>query len=126
MAFDGSCPSGFEKFTKAEGRSLIGAGSLYDSASGKTMFYSVGDIGGQAEVKLAESEMPSHSHDFRDAYWAEHWGDTGAKNKAGSHGGQDHDNNYYTRAATTEAVGGGKSHENRMPYYVVNWCIYKG
>lgn len=126
MAFDGSCPSGFEKFTKAEGRALIGAGSLYDSASGETKFYTVGGIGGQAEVKLTESEMPSHSHDFRDAYWAEHWGDTGAKNKAGSHGGQDHDNNYYTRAATTEAVGGGQSHENRMPYYVVNWCIYKG
>jgi prepilin-type N-terminal cleavage/methylation domain-containing protein len=126
MAFDGSCPSGFEKFSKAEGRTLIGAGNLYDSDSGQTMSYSVGQVGGKAKHTLSINEMPSHSHDFRDAYWAEHWGDTGAKNKAGSHGGQDHDNNYYTRAATTEAVGGGQSHENRMPYYVVNWCIYKG
>jgi len=126
MAFDGSCPSGFEKFTKAEGRALIGAGSLYDNDSGQTMSYALGQKGGKAKHTLSINEMPSHSHDFRDAYWAEHWGDTGARNKAGSHGGQDHDNNYYTRAATTEAVGGSQSHENRMPYYVVNWCIYKG
>lgn len=124
MAFDGSCPSGFKKFTKADGRVLLGAGSLYDADSGTTLSYNVGDIGGKSKVVMSIDEMPSHSHDFTDAYFSEHWGQEGPRNQPGSNGGQDNDNNLYTRKATTTSKGGNASHENRMPYYVVNWCIY--
>ncbi len=126
VAFNGSCPSGFRKFSEADGRVLIGSGSLYDSASGTTMNYSTGQVGGSAFHVLTESEMPAHNHNVQDAYWSEHWGDYGPKNQRGASGGQDSDNNLYTRNTTTAVSGGSQAHENRMPYYVVNWCIYEG
>ncbi len=126
VAFNGSCPTGFTKFTQAEGRTLMGAGSLYDSASGSTMSYSVGDTGGEASHVLSVAEMPAHDHNYMDVVFMEHWGDTGAKNMVGSNGGQDTDNNWYTRDGVSEVSGNNQAHENRMPYYVVNWCQYTG
>lgn len=126
IAFNGSCPSGFEEFTQADGRVLVGTGTLYDSASAQNMTYTLGQVGGQAKVGLTVAEMPSHSHGYTDAYFSEHWGWEGPRNQPGSNGGQDNDNNLYTMRRTSDPTGGGQAHENRMPYYVVNWCIYKG
>jgi hypothetical protein len=126
VAFDGSCPTGFKKFNKADGRVLLGAGTLRDTATGQNLTYTTGGIGGSAYHVLTEAEMPAHTHGVQDAYWSEHWGDFGPRNQRGANGGQDNDNNLYTRNVNTEYSGGNAAHENRMPYYVVNWCIYEG
>lgn len=126
VAFNGSCPSGFAEFNQADGRVLVGAGTLYDADSGRNITYNVGDIGGEAMVALTVNEMPSHSHTYTDAYFSEHWGWEGPRNQPGGKGGQDNDNNLYTMSRTSAATGGNQAHENRMPYYVVNWCIYQG
>lgn len=125
VAFNGSCPSGFTPFSNADGRVLVGAGSLYDAASGTTQTYSVGSTGGQAKVALTKDQMPSHNHDYKDAWYSEVYGPLGRGNTQGS-GDTDNDNNLYERNMTTNSVGGGQAHENRMPYYVVNYCIYNG
>lgn len=126
IAFNGDCPTGFRRFDEAEGRTLVGAGSINDVDTGMTLSYSVGDVGGKAYHALTIDEMPAHQHDFEDAYFSEHWGNLGNRNLPGSNGGQDNDNSYYTRDAKTDTVGGSQAHENRMPFYVVNWCIYEG
>lgn len=120
VAFNGTCPKGFEEFTAADGKTLMGSGSL----DGIT--YTQGGVGGEAFHTLTIAEMPSHQHDFKDAYFSEHWGDRGNAGMWGSNGGADKDNSEYTRSAITDATGGNQAHENRMPYYVVNWCTYKG
>ena len=125
IPFNGKCPSGYKKFDMATGRTLVGSGDIYDSSIGKTIHYNVGDKGGESFHKLTIAEMPSHNHKYVDAYFMEHWGNLGAKNMIGVHN-PDYDNNYYTRNATTELSGGDAPHENRMPYYVINWCIYNG
>lgn len=125
MAFNGSCPDGFVPFTQANGRVLVGEGSLYDSASGQTITYVTGDKGGQAKVALSVDEMPEHSHGYKDAWYSERYGPLGGGNTQGS-GDTDYDNNLYERSMTTESEGDGQAHENRMPYYVINYCIYNG
>lgn len=126
VAFNGSCPSGFAEFNQADGRVLIGDGTLYDSASGQNFTYNVGDIGGETMVALVVDQMPQHSHGYTDAYFSEHWGWEGPRNQPGSHGGQDNDNALYTKSRTSSTAGNSQAHENRMPFYVVNWCIYQG
>jgi len=123
QAFDSECPSGWTEVTDYQGRTLVGEGWLIDPVAGKIK-YKVGEKGGKATVKLTEDEMPRHSHNFRDAYMAEHWGDTGERNKRGENGGQDNDNNYYTMASETAAQGGDQAHENMMPFYAVKYCRY--
>tara|TARA_Y100000588_G_scaffold153442_1_gene167595 strand:- start:59582 stop:62881 length:3300 start_codon:yes stop_codon:yes gene_type:complete len=123
QAFDSNCPSGWTEVTDYQGRTLVGEGWLVDPVAGKIK-YKVGEKGGKATVKLTENEMPRHSHNFRDAYMAEHWGDTGERNKRGENGGQDNDNNYYTMASRTAAQGGDQAHENMMPFYTVKYCRY--
>ena len=123
QAFDSACPSGWTEVTDFQGRTLVGEGWQIDKVAGKIK-YEVGQKDGQATVKLTVDEMPRHSHDFRDAYMAEHWGDTGERNKRGENGGQDNDNNYYTIASETFEKGDSQAHENMTPYYTVKYCRY--
>ncbi len=123
-AFTGSCPSGWTDFNDAGGRTLLGNGRVFDLRTGDTT-YQVGDTGGEAFVALSQAEMAAHSHEYLDVMWSEHWGDTGAKNMVGDEGGQDNDNNWYTRQAITEKKGSGSAHENRMPYRAVKYCEFQ-
>ena len=128
LAFNGSCPDGWTSFNDADGRTLLGNGKVFEptlNTADKTIDYQTGDKGGQAFVKLTEAQLPSHQHDFRDAYFSEHWGDRGNAGMWGDNGGADKDNSEYTRDAITDPVGGDQAHENRMPYYVVNYCMYQ-
>jgi len=124
VAFNGSCPTGFKKFTAAEGRTLVGSGDLKE-ADGETYSYVLGGVGGQSKVGLTTEQMPSHQHESQDAYFSEHWGSVGPKTQIGS-GDYDFDNNLYTRQVMSSSVGGSQAHENRMSYYVINWCTYEG
>lgn len=131
MPFDGSCPAGFEYFTKAAGRFLIGAnensisnsGDFLDQ-NGDPVVYRVGDTGGEAFHKLTEAEMPEHDHEVPTIART-----CSGTNCAGS--AMVEMNNSDTvwskeMEIPTGSAGQGQSHENRPPYYAVNYCMYTG
>lgn len=126
--FNGPCPTGWTPFTEANGRTLMGSGYTFDPVAG-AVEYQVGKIGGQATVRLSPNQMPAHTHEMKDAYFSEHWGwetsPNGWKRGAGDNGGQDNDNNRYTKRRTTEGQGGNKSHENMMAFVGTTTCIYQ-
>lgn len=82
-------------------RFIVGAGNRYSTA----------DTGGQDDVQLTESEMPSHSHTVN-------YDDDGGNQLGG--GGQDG----VGKSASTSTEGGDEAHENRPPYYALAF-IYK-
>lgn len=90
----------------------------------------IGNTGGQDKVTLTTPEIPSHVHNFADAYYIE------AHDGIGINGSQWIGNNLYGSNKTdrdnshvalwdhdTRAVGGGQPHENRPPYYVLAYII---
>lgn len=90
----------------------------------------IGNTGGQNKVTLTTPEIPSHVHNFADAYYIE------AHDGIGINGSQWIGNNLYGSNKTdrdnsyvalwdhdTRAVGGGQPHENRPPYYVLAYII---
>ncbi|MEX0917250.1 MAG: hypothetical protein WDZ90_01900 [Candidatus Paceibacterota bacterium] len=101
-----SCPSGWSSFGAGDGRVLIGVGS----ADGET--YSLGDTGGEADVTLTVSQIPSHTHSVN-IPWAGGNPNLLGYTKGGKINGQD---------VTSTATGGGQAHENRPPYVAVLYC----
>lgn len=98
--------------------------------SGNEDYNLIGNTGGQEKVTLTTPEIPSHVHNFADAYYIE------AHDGIGINGSQWIGNNLYGSNKTdmdnsyvalwdhdTRAVGGGQPHENRPPYYVLAYII---
>lgn len=98
--------------------------------SGNEDYNLIGNTGGQDKVTLTTPEIPSHVHNFADAYYIE------ARDGIGINGTQWIGNNLYGSNKTdtdnsyvalwdhdTRAVGGGQPHENRPPYYVLAYII---
>lgn len=98
--------------------------------SGNEDYNLIGNTGGQDKVTLTTPEIPSHVHNFADAYYIE------AQDGIGINGSQWIGNNLYGSNKTdrdnsyvalwdhdTRAVGGGQPHENRPPYYVLAYII---
>ena len=99
--------------------------------SGNEDYNLIGNTGGQEKVTLATQEIPSHVHNFADAYFIE-----SHSNLVGANGTQwignnlsgsnktDKDNSYVCLwDHDTRATGGGQPHENRPPYYVLAYII---
>lgn len=98
--------------------------------SGNEDYNLIGNTGGQDKVTLTTPEIPSHVHNFADAYFIE------AYDGIGINGSQWIGNNLYGSSKTdrdnsyvalwdhdTRATGGGQPHENRPPYYVLAYII---
>ena len=95
------------KWTKIEGRFLLGSSSAY----------SLGSTGGEATHKLTTQEMPSHYHQPRAGLFVNmnypegnvglHQ-DTGSYQAGGAYG------------SSTKETGGDQPHNNMPPYQVVN------
>lgn len=98
--------------------------------SGNEDYNLIGNTGGHEKVTLTTQEIPSHVHNFADAYYIE------ANDGIGINGSQWIGNNLYGSSKTdrdnsyvalwdhdTRAVGGGQPHENRPPYYVLAYII---
>ncbi|MBM3880724.1 MAG: hypothetical protein FJ387_13580 [Verrucomicrobia bacterium] len=104
-------------------RFIVGAG-----IAGSGTEYAVGNTGGAKEVTLTSSQLPSHSHSFRDYYFAEtsklawyatEWSGT----KVGS-GNTDSDNEWlFYVDNNTNPTGDGQAHENRPPYYALAFIM---
>lgn len=100
-------------------------------SSGNEDYNLIGNTGGQEKVTLSTQEIPSHVHNFADAYFIEAHSDlVGASgtqwignNLSGSNK-TDRDNSYVCLwDHDTRAAGGGQPHENRPPYYVLAYII---
>lgn len=98
--------------------------------SGNKDYNLIGNTGGQDEVTLTTPEIPSHVHNFADAYYIEAHDDIGINGSQwignNLHGSNktDRDNSYVALwDHDTRAVGGGQPHENRPPYYVLAYII---
>jgi len=118
-AFTSECPVGWEKFSKADGRFLMGSGSYNEK--GINYNYKVGDTGGEAMHVLTVGELPSHSHESPVVT-------SGCGSGCQSNAGLQRNNSdtvWSSRSSIqTSSTGGNQAHENRPPYLVVNWCIY--
>lgn len=118
-----STQSGFFRLPDLRGRFIVG----YNDLDSEYKVY--GTAGGEKKHLLTINEMPSHTHTFKDYYFAEKntsvaWQDyINTNNNIGSHR-TDYDNNYlpYYRH-NTENAGKGYSHENRPPYYVLAYIM---
>lgn len=99
--------------------------------SGNEDYNLIGNTGGQEKVTLTTPEIPSHVHNFADAYFIEAHPDlVGANgtqwigNKLSGSNKTDKDNSYVCLwDHDTRATGGGQPHENRPPYYVLAYII---
>lgn len=120
------------------GRFIVGVNPEGDGDSK----YKRGDQGGEDEVKLTTSEMPSHGHGVTDnghshGYRYKNYTDRTVVKKSGmqfdvdySFNEIDHPNNdtiYATRSSGSgiqiNSNGGGKPHENRPPYYALYYIM---
>jgi microcystin-dependent protein len=99
------------------GRVPVGMGV---SVSGTS--YELGSTGGEETVKLAVSQLPSHTHRAR----ADKTAST-TKNPAGAvpalGGAYAAAQNANMNAAMLTKSGGGQAHENRQPYLTLNYII---
>lgn len=98
--------------------------------SGNEDYNLIGNTGGHEKVTLTTPEIPSHVHNFADAYYIEAYDGIGINgsqwigNKLYGSNKTDRDNSYVALwDHDTRAVGGGQPHENRPPYYVLAYII---
>ena len=117
-----STMSGYFRLPDLRGRFLVG----YNASDADYNAY--GRIGGEKKHALTTSEMPSHSHVFKDYYYPEahdgvNYDTIITNNKIGSNK-TDYDNNhlFYYRH-NTDSAGSGYSHENRPPYYSLAYIM---
>lgn len=115
---------GYFRLPDLRGRFIVGHNSK-DSD-----YNSYGKAGGEKKHTLSLGEIPSHSHDFKDYYYAERLYGTGGIDGADSvdptygSNGTDSDNSYlYYKEHGTETAGGSSAHENRPPYYVLAYIM---
>lgn len=95
------------------GRFIVGQGADAD-------YNTIGNTGGEMRHTLTVEEMPAHAHRLDDAYYSEYEGQNdGQYGSADS----DRDNHIYTRSICTDNTGGGESHENRPPYFVLYYIM---
>lgn len=95
-------------------RFIVGAGSGYG----------VGNVGGAASMTLSVAQMPRHSHQYLDTWWAEvdGWDSTFGRT-VGSRSGSDWDNYMFGGTRTTAQEGGNQPFDNRPPYYALAFIM---
>ncbi|MBR9690843.1 hypothetical protein GOV08_04110 [Candidatus Woesearchaeota archaeon] len=107
LAFNlATCPSGWSRFTDADGRVITGLSS-------EAEFNTLLKTGGEKTHTLTVKEMPSHTHKM-----------------AGSlHTRQEsiddilHQTHSTTGSTATSATGGGAAHNNLQPYVTLLYCV---
>lgn len=115
---------GDKRLPDLRGRFLVGAGSKY----------SLGDMGGVDELSLNVDQMPQHDHQIKAVKSYEspfkeiNLGWAREESLRGGVYGTDRDNGadkyFVTRSnSPVKSEGGGKAHENRPPYFAVNYII---
>ncbi len=119
----------FFRLPDLRGRVAIGAGDNVDYGISNRNF---GTKGGEEYHQLSVDELPSHTHTYNDAYFAENTG-RGA-NVYGTSATHDGDNDFIWRTAAggysntpsdilTGSTGSNGYHNNMQPYIVLRYLI---
>ncbi|MBJ7312395.1 hypothetical protein ACFOLJ_19265 [Rugamonas sp. CCM 8940] len=112
-AFEGKCPDGWDTYSMAGGRFMVGAGT-HENKDGNNQSlskYQPLDVGGEEAHILTIPELPPHDHKY--TYMDTVGGNCGVE---GCHSHQE------LRTADTSKVGEGKPHNNRPPYLALQYC----
>lgn len=121
---DNTTQDGFFRLPDLRGRFVVGYSDV------DIDYKRYGAAGGEKKHTLSAEEMPVHSHEFKDYYYAEsattakgNYDNIETNSKIGGRD-SDYDNTclqYYKHG--TEEAGGGECHENRPPYYTLAYII---
>ena len=104
-----ACPDGWVRFTKADGRFIMGVGEY------ENMIYKLGDSGGEVNHTLTIDEIPFHNH-MTPAGYLKYVGAGNGQLNAYTQGVNDFD------YGSSESLGAFKSHNNIPPYYALTAC----
>lgn len=97
--------------------------------SGGTIPYSIGTLGGAADVTLSSSTMPAHTHDLQtttesaDGFNNRNGGNQIGVLPSGAAYASSGSNMTTLNAGAVSSVGGGATHTNIQPYQAMNFCI---
>lgn len=80
----------------------------------------IGKTGGESRVTLTVSQIPAHHHNI--AYHDVKWGDN-ANKRPFPYGHNSPSEGWFPNGVDTRDTGGGQSHENRPPYFVLAYII---
>lgn len=129
LAFNlAECPEGWTLFASLQGRVVVGAGQGRGLTS-----RALADADGAEQVALANRNMPSHDHRYKDFFYsqnAEYGRDNGFSTQSlvsgqsthyGAAGGN-HNNVGWYQWRSTQSSGGNQSHENMPPFHVLTYC----
>lgn len=111
---------------EGQGRVSVGAGSGTDT-NGTVQAFTAGTTGGEYSHELTSTEMPAHTHPYRDRYYIELAGSVStAPNKEttpvgynlglGSSGTDGSNDTWLYYDSDTTSTGGGLKHNNIQPY----------
>jgi hypothetical protein len=116
LAFVSDCPEGWESYSNANGRFIVGAGQGA-GLSNRPML----STGGTENHLLTIAEMPNHAHKESVTTFAHRSGPEGIT------GEWRHDRavRFTRQEPATSAVGGGASHNNIPPFIALNYCVRK-
>ena len=96
------------------GKFVLGAGNGVD----------VNSVGGEKEKSLKIENLPEHSHNYRDRYYSEAWGQID-NNLPGSRTGNDNDNKAFYKMDRTQSSGqlNAKPFSIIPPYYALAYIM---
>lgn len=112
-------PAGWAEVVNWRGRMPIG----FDASQAE--FNAMGKIGGAKSKQLYESELPAHSHPYKDIYYSENGGTVYIPGKYGSNK-SDNDNSGWEIDRYTSSAGSSIPFSIMNPYRVVLFIEYVG
>lgn len=103
------CPTGWNPFDEAAGRTIIGVGKGRDLNERRYR-----EEGGKETHLLTEEELPSHSHDVIQMI--------GDNNVDGVDSCCVRSGDHHNQPRRSGVTGGGKAHENMPPFLALRFC----
>jgi len=115
LFYQSSAPTGWTKSTSHNNKALRVVSGNGGGSGGNKSFTSTFADRSTGNHTLTSSQVPAHSHDYNNYYYAENNGNSGLpNNNAGSRKGNDWDNNPFNLGQTTSNQSGttGQSHNH--------------
>lgn len=80
IAFDlnKGCPEGWDEFSQAESRTIVGA-SFGNISNSELTPYKFDKEGGEETITISASDIPKHAHEFNDIYYSENTSQMGTQ-----------------------------------------------
>lgn len=122
IAFDlDKCPPGWEKYTKANGRVIVGAGKgTLDEQNRPLTLRTRGETGGEEKHKLTIAEMPRHNHNPDNSFTLLLMSDGNSTMMNADYTGGEPN---LHAAKAIAAQGGDQEHNTMPPFRVLTFCV---